>query len=161
MFLSVLSLKHNSENPRPDNQTMHPLFDKLNVKSGLLTISLVLCVAGLLMCFSGLQANGSIDVKSAILEGKINTGSLGLLVIFISLPLAYFAKQVSLQEKHVEFYHRDLKVTAANMSEREWAHIVNCVKDHEKQHSGPQHAPPSAPSTGRTCVEVAPGLSPS
>ncbi|MBB1075765.1 hypothetical protein HUU62_15255 [Rhodoferax sp. 4810] len=114
---------------------MQSLIAKLNVKSGLLAISGVLCVAGLYMCITGLQTTGSIDIKSVLLEGKISTGSLGLLVIFLAIPLALAAKKVSLREKHVEIFHGDLRVTAANMCEREWSYIVDCVKEHEGQHS--------------------------
>lgn len=113
----------------------HSLIAKINVKSGLLAISFGLCIAGFYMCFMGLQATGSIDIKSIALEGKITTGSLGLLVIFLAIPWAMAAKNVSLREKHVEISHGDLRVTAANMNEAEWSHIVKCVKEHEEQHS--------------------------
>lgn len=113
----------------------HLFVTKLNVKSALIFISLVLSISGIYMCFLELEATGAIDIKSAIFEGKINTGSLGLLVIFLSLPVAFASKKISLQEKHVEIVHGDLKVTAANMEENEWQNIVACVKEHEEQHT--------------------------
>lgn len=101
----------------------------------LLFISLCLCIAGIYMCISELNAIGEINIKSALFQGKITTGSLGLLVVFLGIMVAWSAKQVSLKEKHVEINHGDLRITAANMDEHEWEKIVNCVKEHEKHHT--------------------------
>jgi hypothetical protein len=119
-----------------ETKTSHLVVAKLNVKSGLILIAIVLCTVGLYLCISGIRQAGSIDIKSTLLEGKITTESLGLLVIFLAIPVAFAAKGLSLREKHIEITHGDLRVNAANMSENEWSHIVDCVREHESLHKG-------------------------
>jgi hypothetical protein len=121
-----------------ETTTSNLVVAKLNVKSGLILIALILCTVGLYLCISGITQAGSIDIKSTLLEGKITTESLGLLVIFLALPVASAAKALSLREKHIEIMHGDLRVNAANMSENEWSHIVDFVKEHESQHRAVQ-----------------------
>jgi len=104
------------------------IISKLNVKSALLFLTFLLFSAGIYMCFLELQSTGTIDIKSTFVEGKITTGSVGLLVIFLGIPVALAAMKISLQGKTVEIIHKDLKVSAANMDEHEWRNILDIIR---------------------------------
>jgi hypothetical protein len=59
------------------------LLTKINVKLGATLSGFLLIGGGMYMCFTRLSANGSIDLKAVFVEGKIQTGSLGLFTIFL------------------------------------------------------------------------------
>ena len=120
------------------SKTSHLIIAKLNVKSGLVALAFTLCLTGLYLCITGITNSGSIDIKAAFLEGKITTESLGLLVIFLALPVVLAARTISIREKHVEITHGDLKINAANMDEAEWEHLGQCIRAHEEQHKALQ-----------------------
>lgn len=44
-----------------------------------------MAVAGLVMIFIGTKGEGSIDLKAPFLEGKLQSGSVGILLIFFSI----------------------------------------------------------------------------
>src|SRR5689334_12376458 len=98
------------------------LLSKVNVKAGLLGLSTLLCAAGLYLCVEGIQSTGSIDLKAAVVEGRISTESLGLLVLFLAVLPAVAATYLSRQEKQIELTFGDRKVRVRNMSESEWSH---------------------------------------
>lgn len=61
------------------------LKNKLHTRS-LSTLSAVsLILGGLIMCAKDMAVDGQINIKTAFVEGTIETGSLGLMVIFIGL----------------------------------------------------------------------------
>lgn len=47
----------------------------------------LLVVSGIVMSFVGVESRGVIDIKSAVISGKVETGSLGLLLIFLGVIL--------------------------------------------------------------------------
>lgn len=47
----------------------------------------LLTICGIVMAFNGLSSSGSIDIKSSLLSGRIETGSLGLLFTFLGVFL--------------------------------------------------------------------------
>lgn len=67
---------------------MNSLFEKfllkINTNSASLLIALVLSVSGISMCLRDLSRDGYIDIKSSILSGRLQTGSVGIIVIFFS-----------------------------------------------------------------------------
>lgn len=46
-----------------------------------------LTISGTIMAFKGITQTGTIDIKSALVSGKIETGSLGLLFAFLGVIL--------------------------------------------------------------------------
>ena len=84
-----------------ENPYWYRIFSKINVKSGLLLVSLFLFISGISMCYSGLESTGSIDIKTSYMEGKLDTGSLGLLVIFLGVTVSLAAMAISLQRKKI------------------------------------------------------------
>jgi hypothetical protein len=60
---------------------------KLNTRAGSVLCAFVLICAGIYMCFSGLTATGSIDLKAALFEGQVKTGSLGILSMFLGVVI--------------------------------------------------------------------------
>ena len=63
---------------------MRGVVDRTGTKSIALLISAILAVAGVVMIGFGLRNDGSIDLKAAVVEGRLKTGSIGVLIIFMS-----------------------------------------------------------------------------
>ena len=61
------------------------VLDKLHTRSVSLIIALVMVISGIYMCTKGIVEKGSINLKSSVVEGTIETGSLGLLVMFLGV----------------------------------------------------------------------------
>lgn len=115
-----------------DDQTyfMH----KINVKSISLGIALFLMASGIYMCLSELMHEGSIDIKSAVLSGKIQTGSLGLMVIFLgtAIVLAVIIKSGNIhmnKGERIEIEVGDKKIICENLSFRKVQEIRELMKD--------------------------------
>lgn len=71
--------------------TLHELIkhvlSRLNTRAASMLCAFVLIGGGIYMCFAGLSAAGSIDLKAVFVEGKIQTGSLGLLAMFLGVVI--------------------------------------------------------------------------
>ena len=111
------------------------VLQKMNVKSGLILMALLLFFLGSYLCIGEVKAVGVIDIQSTLFKGRITSGSLGLLILTLSVPIAYFASRLSSKNKHIEVSHSDMKIRASNMDESEWLHIIACVRQHEADHS--------------------------
>ncbi len=63
----------------------------MKIKSYAIIISSIigaaLVISGVVMAFKGLTSTGVIDIKSALLSGKIESGSLGLFFAFLGIVL--------------------------------------------------------------------------
>ena len=81
------------------------LIDKLSIRAFSMLAALILIVGGIYMCFEGLQAKGKIDLQTALVEGQIETGSLGLMAMFLGviivLSLNLFGQRFKGQEVHI------------------------------------------------------------
>jgi len=53
--------------------------------------ALLLLLLGAFMMWQGISTEGSIDIKSSLLSGSIETGSAGLFVAFLGFCIAVFA----------------------------------------------------------------------
>ena len=58
-------------------------FTKINAKAVSLGCALILICSGIYMCARGLSTTGSINLKLALVQGQIETGSLGLFAMFL------------------------------------------------------------------------------
>jgi hypothetical protein len=70
---------------KDDSFLKHHLFAKLNVRAFSVLCALILICAGAYMCFKDLSATGTIDIKAAFMQGKIETGSLGIMAMFLGV----------------------------------------------------------------------------
>jgi len=52
-------------------------------------VGAVLVIVGIIMVFNEINQSGVIDIKSAIISGKIESGSLGLLFSFLGVVLLF------------------------------------------------------------------------
>jgi len=52
--------------------------------------SLLLFILGAVMMWSGISAEGAIDIKSSILSGSVKTASAGLFICFLSFVIIVF-----------------------------------------------------------------------
>ena len=108
--------------------------EKINVKSVSLGIALFLMGAGVYMCLSEIAHIGCIDIKSAVLSGKIQTGSLGLLVIFLgtAIVLTVIKKSGIMQERQgekIELVIGDRRIICENLSFRKVQEIRELMKE--------------------------------
>jgi TRAP-type C4-dicarboxylate transport system permease small subunit len=79
-------------------------------------IAFLLVSAGIVMCWAGLKEAGQIDLATPVVTGKIATGSLGLLVVFVGVFLALVT--VIRRRERIEFSIRGRKVVFENVSYR-------------------------------------------
>lgn len=71
----------------PSNYNSHKEFRKtITLISGIL-----LLFAGIFLLYIGTSAKGTVDFSSNLIKGKIETGSAGMLALFIGLIIVYTA----------------------------------------------------------------------
>lgn len=63
------------------------LLTKFNTRAFSMLTAIMLTVGGIAMCFSQLNQTGEINIKAAFVEGKIQTGSLGLMTVFFGVMI--------------------------------------------------------------------------
>lgn len=56
-----------------------------------LVCGIIFFVVGIIMMIVGISAEGSIDIRSVLVSGKLHTGSAGLFIIFFAFLLILFA----------------------------------------------------------------------
>lgn len=61
------------------------------IKTVVVISGIILIVAGIVMIYMDIKSEGSISIKTPLLEGKIRATYLGLLVIFLGVILEIFA----------------------------------------------------------------------
>ena len=57
------------------------------LKTIAMCIAAIMVIAGIAMVFIGTQGEGSIDLKAPFLEGKLQSGSVGVLLIFLAIVI--------------------------------------------------------------------------
>ena len=88
------------------------------------------------MCIRGLAATGSIDLKSAVFEGKIETGSLGLLAMFLGVVIVLVMNLRSpFKGQEVRLVVNGNKISAKGMSYRKLQELVRAASGNESQES--------------------------
>lgn len=72
-----------------------PIIRKLNVRCGLISLSLILMISGI--CFVGLEIkdNGSVDIKAPFITGTVKSGLVGITLLFFSVILCGLAAFIS------------------------------------------------------------------
>jgi hypothetical protein len=87
------------------------------------------------MCFEDLRVNGKIDLKTALVEGQIETGSLGLMVMFLGaiviLVLNYKSQPFKGQEIQISINGN--QITGKGLSYRKLKEIVAVATDKEPE----------------------------
>lgn len=59
------------------------LVEKIHFRTGALLLAALFAVAGMLMVFSGIRDEGFIDLQSAVVNGKIKSGLVGVSFAFL------------------------------------------------------------------------------
>ena len=125
---------------------------KLNLTSAALLVSLAMMGCGTLMCLSGIRDEGSINLKASFLEGNLQTGSLGLVVIFVGAFLAMFslarARPACFEAEVLPDGTRKLKIKHA--TDQQMKVINELLECRSKE--------PSQPSPGAYSSKAADGL---
>jgi hypothetical protein len=112
---------------------MQKVFEKVNVKSVSLLSALVLICSGIFMCLKRIQEHGSIDLKSSLVSGQIQAGSLGLMVIFLGvfIVLAVVLRSgvaFSKRGERIEIEFEGKKVICENISFRKVQEIRSILE---------------------------------
>lgn len=123
------------------------IIEKINTRGLSMLAALIMIAGGIYMCIKEITTTGKIDLKTAFLEGQIETGSLGLMSMFLGvvviLALNYRSQPYKGQE--VELVLDGTEVKAKGLSYRKLQEIVSAVNNgssqvqsHDKQsHSDP------------------------
>jgi hypothetical protein len=100
---------------------------KVTVRAGAVLCAFVLICGGMYMCFSGLNAKGSIDVKAAVIEGHIETGSLGLFAMFLGVVIVLaliFSKHRPYEGQEIKLVVNGNEITGKGLSYRKMRELV-------------------------------------
>lgn len=104
--------------------------DKIHSRSISMISALILIVSGVVMCAKDMAVDGSINVKSAFIEGALETGSLGLMVIFVGLiiiiGLNFDTKPYKGQEIELEF--DGIKLKGKGLSQHKIKELIEAIK---------------------------------
>ena len=73
---------------KPSKGNLRYLIWRFDAKAAAFLLAFVLVTAGICMVYSGIRDEGYIDVKSALGEGKLKTGFVGVVVLFLGFMLA-------------------------------------------------------------------------
>lgn len=73
---------------------------RLNVQAGAMLIATILALSGSIMIFKGVEGHGVIDLKSSFLEGQVESGSVGVLLVFCAMFLAVATLIQDRKKKH-------------------------------------------------------------
>lgn len=109
------------------------LVARFNARAASVLCAFVMICSGIYMCMLGLSAAGSINVKAAVVEGKIETGSLGLLVIFLGVAIVLalnLAKPYAGQE--IRMMVDGKEVVGKGLSYRKMRELVRAVSSASK-----------------------------
>jgi hypothetical protein len=104
---------------------------KLNTKAFSVLGGLFLIAGGFVMCIFGLTADGSIDLKSAFLDGNIKTGSVGLMSMFLGTVLLTFLNLPfrSYKGEEVKLIVDGHEVTTKGVSYRKLQEVIKAVRN--------------------------------
>lgn len=110
------------------NELIDDLLVKLNTRAVSMLCALVLICSGVYMCISDITSTGSINIKAAFVEGRIESGSLGLMAMFLGV-LVVLAVNL-----HKPFKDQEIKLTlngnevvGKGLSFRKMKEIVNAA----------------------------------
>ena len=113
---------------KPSKGILRYILWRLDAKAATLLLALILAIAGIDMIYSGIRDEGYIDVKIVFGEGKLKTGFVGALVLFMAffLALACVIARAKAKQERLELKRGKCSVT--------WeGDTVNL--DHERVHS--------------------------
>ena len=103
------------------------ILNRINIRALSMLAALIMILGGVYMCFEDLMANGKIDLKTAIFEGQIETGSLGLMAMFLGvtviLVLNYRSQPYKGQEVQININGN--QITTKGLSYRKLKEIVS------------------------------------
>lgn len=125
------------------------LLEKLNTKAFTMLSALILIVSGIQMCLCGLNETGSINLKTTFFEGEIETGSLGLMAMFLGVViiLALNFKSPPCKDQEVKIIINGNQVTGKGLSYRKLKELITiAAEDSNKTNS---HNKKIQPTTDR------------
>lgn len=99
---------------------------KITVRSFSIIGALILIISGIYMCLNDLAGTGRIDVKAVFIDGQIETGSLGLMTIFLAtiIILALNYGNRPRKGEKVTIRKGDFEITTNDLSYRKLSEII-------------------------------------
>jgi hypothetical protein len=105
------------------------IIEKFNTRGLSMLSAMILIISGIYMCFHDLKATGKIDLKTTFVEGQIETGSLGLMAmflgVFIILALNYRSQPFKGQE--VELVVNGNQIKTKGLSYRKLKELISAT----------------------------------
>ena len=89
---------------KPSRGNLRYILWRLDAKAVTLLLAFILAIAGISMIYSDIRDEGHIDVKSVFGEGKLKTGFVGGVVLFMAfiLALACIVARAKSKPDHLE-----------------------------------------------------------
>ena len=78
------------------------ILSRVNVRAGAMFFAIVLAIAGICMVYDGIRGAGSIDFKTVFGEGKLKSGHVGILVLFIGSIICFVCLTVPKEQNTLE-----------------------------------------------------------
>jgi len=126
---------------------------KLNTRAGSMLGALILLCSGVYMCFSDLSAKGAIDLKAAFIEGKIETGSLGLMTIFFGVVIILALNlNKPYKDQEVKLIINGNEISGKGLSYRKLKELINSAsftEDVSVEQKSPNKVNPDDARTSR------------
>lgn len=126
------------------------VIQRIETKALALLLALVLAIAGIAMIYSALRDDGVIHLRAALIEGELKTGSVGVLVLFLStvITLSCIWRPAKPHTFEVTHGNRSFKWTAkvGSVDHNLIARLQDVIKtlndnDHSDRRLGSSEAP--------------------
>lgn len=108
------------------------LIQKIHCRSIIVLTAFILIISGIYLCTKNISQGGSINLKTTILEGNIETGSLGLLVIFLGafiIIIISFTLSPGAKREEIELTKGKNKIIGKNLSYRKIKDILKFFQE--------------------------------
>jgi hypothetical protein len=109
------------------------LLEKLNTRAFSMLCAIILICSGAYMCFIDLNVKGVIDIKSTIVEGKIETGSLGLMAMFLGVIIVLSLNlNKPYKGQEIKIVTNGHEVTGTGLSYRKMRELVAIIGERKE-----------------------------
>ncbi len=117
-----------------EKSALEPILAKIHTRSVSVLTAFLMVLSGIYMCIQGIKDKGLINIKSSIVEGTIETGSLGLLIMFLGVVIIIAAlKRVHPHEgEEIHLVVDGNEVKMKNLSKRKVDEIISTIKAAQK-----------------------------
>ena len=110
--------------------TIKNILRKINDRMIAIVVALLLAVSGIIMIFKQIADNGFIDIKSPFLSGKVQTGFVGVSLIFFTvIIIAILFRKTEEKDQEMSITVGELKVSYKNMGYEKVLELNSLIAD--------------------------------